>query len=437
MIRSFTLSALALAVCAQALASEVTPGSTLTTGPTSNGHSLYSATFNPAVAALTVDSDEKLRFSYFPSISFSTELGDVNDFVDDIDDLIDILDDPSLTDESVEETLDRFNSVVEQMGDEGYVTVSAMVTAPIFPIYWQPDFLPGTVFSELAASIQVKTSFLDDELTYDDAKQTFSTASSAYVKSGIQTKFALGYAQELFNEEKFADYGGRLYAGVKANFYRLELSKQVILLEELEGEDIEDYVSDAYDNNVETATKLGLDLGLTWVADRYRAGLTLNNINSPSFEYGAIGVDCSQYADGSFDRANCEATDYFVRKGDIKSHEKHTKHFNATVDSTVYLLKNWSLSGSVDLAAYDDTVGTENQWLNVASAYNTHSAWIPDLRIGYHKNLVGSKISTAALGFSFFDVVTLDLEVALDDVEVDGDKAPRKVAFSLAFEEKF
>jgi hypothetical protein len=124
-------------------------------------------------------------------------------------------------------------------------------------------------------------------------------------------------------------------------------------------------------------------------------------------------------------------------KGRIKSYERHTKHLASTVDGSYYIFKNWSVSGSVDLAAYDDIVGTENQWLTASTAINTRSAWIPDFRLGYHKNLAGSQISTAAFGFSFFDTVTFDAEIGLDQVKADGNSAPRKIAFSLAIEEKF
>lgn len=438
MNRKLLACACALVISGQAGATIVTPGSTVTTGPTSDGHSLYSATFNPAAAALTVDKDEKLRISYLPSISASTELGNVNGFADELDELIDILDDPSLASGSVEETMARFNSVLEKMGDEGYLKTSVQVTAPIFPLYWQPEFLPGTLFSEMSLSTQVKASLLDDELVFKESKQSFETASSAYIKSGIQTQFALGYAQELFDEDTFAEHGGHLYAGIRANVYKLELSKQVILLQELDGEGIEDYVGDEYDSNLVSTTNLGIDIGLSWVAPRYRTGLTIKNINAPSFRYGTVGVDCERYTDASLERKNCEAAGYFAsQKGDIKTHEKHVKHMTATVDSIYYLHSNWALSGSVDLAAYDDIVGTENQWLTVASAWNTRSYWVPDFRVGYHKNLAGSELTTAAVGFSFFDTVTLDVEMALDDVEADGNKAPRKLGFSLAVEEKF
>src|SRR5690606_9018292 len=128
---------------------------------------------------------------------------------------------------------------------------------------------------------------------------------------------------------------------------------------------------------------------------------------------------------------------FAYEKGEIKAYEKHTKHAVATIDGSIYPTANWAVNASADLASYDDLIGMETQWLNVSTSINTKSLWIPDVRLGYHKNLAGSKLSSAAFGLSFFDAVTLDARVALDEVTIDGDKAPRSIAFSLAFEEKF
>jgi hypothetical protein len=59
------------AFCASAAIADsgnIAPGATLTTGQFSNGHSLYSATLNPAVAALTIADGENWRFGYLPSL---------------------------------------------------------------------------------------------------------------------------------------------------------------------------------------------------------------------------------------------------------------------------------------------------------------------------------------------------------------------------------
>lgn len=416
----------------------ISPGPTLTTGQFSDGHSLFSATHNPSVAALTIANEENWRFGYLPSVSMSGEVGDVNNFADDLDELIDILDDPSLADESVDETLDRFNEVLEAAGEQGYTRVGVGITAPLFPLYWRRNEFSGTFFSELSVVTQIRLGVLDEPLEYNDQTVSFTTGSAAYLKSGIEKRFAVGYAKPLFNRQKATAVGGQLYGGVKVKLLNLELSKQVMRLEQLEGKDIEDLIEDEYENNLESTTGVGLDIGATWVAKYYRAGLTLTNINSPSFDYGPIGVNCATYAEGSFARNNCEAAAYFVEEaGRITSRETHKKHAVATVDASVYILPNWAINGSLDLAKYDDMVGMETQNLHLSTAVNTRSYWVPDIRLGYQKNMAGSELSVVAVGLSFFDVITLDARIALDEVEVDGNQAPRSAAFSLAFEEKF
>lgn len=413
-------------------------GTTLTTGATSNGHSLFSATINPAVAAFTIADGEHWRLNYLPSLSFATEVGDVNDFVDDLDELVDLLDDPSLAEGSVEETLDRFNRALVAMGESGYAKVSVGIHAPLLPLYWRPSRFSGTYFVEASVDTQIRLSLLDEPLEYDDQHTNFATGSSAYLKSGIEKRIALGYARATLNDQQVSRWGGQLYAGVKLKLINLELSKQVIPLQQFGGKDVEDLIEDEYDNNLASTTGVSLDVGIAWVSDYYSAGFILSNINSPSFDYGAVGENCAQYTEGSFARTNCEAAAYFAHdQGRINAREKHTKHAAATIDGAIFPTRNWSLNAALDLAPYDDIVGNETQRLNISTSVNTRSIWLPDVRLGYQKNLAGSKLASASIGFSLFSVFTLDAQMALENVIIDGEKAPRGFALSLAFEEKF
>jgi hypothetical protein len=416
----------------------VPAGTTLTTGATSNGHSLFSPTINPAVAAITIGNDEKWRLNYLPSLAFAGEVGDVNDFADDLDELIDLLDDPSLADGSMEETRDRFNRVLTAMGKSGYLKVSTGLHIPLFPMYWRPSEFSGTYFIEAAVDTQIKLSLLDEPLDYDDQHTSFSTGSAAYLKSGIEKRFAVGYARATLNEKQSAHWGGQLYVGTKIKLLNLELSKQVMPLQQLGGRDVEDLIEDEYKNNLSSNTNVSVDVGISWISRHYRAGLLLSNINSPSFRYGDIGTDCQQFPEGSFARNNCEAAAYFAYdQGRINSSEKHTKHAAATLDGSLFPTSNWAVNLAIDLAPYDDIVGDEIQRFNISSAWNSHSVWLPDIRLGYQKNLAGSKLASAGLGISFFDVFTVDAQIALDDVLIDGKKAPRSFALAIAFEEKF
>ncbi len=414
------------------------PGATMTTGSSANHHSIFAGHHNPANAIFAVDENEQFRVGYGPTLSFGTEVGDVSNFVDEVDRLIDILEDPSASEDGVQQTLSHFNSVLEDIGEQGYLNINSGLVMPLFPIYWRPNFFSGAFFAELDVNTQIRASILDDELIYDDQNQNFATATSAYIKSGIQSRLAAGYSQEILNKTAFEKYGGRLYGGVKINFYHLQLSKQVMRLQSLDGKDIVDVMKDEYENNLDSTLNVGLDAGLLWTADNYRVGFTLLNINSPSFDYGSVGLACDQYTPGTVQRNNCDAAYYFGDiRGEINLTESHTKHATATVDGAVFLNDRWFLSGSLELAAYDDLVGSQNQWLHLSASHESDSYLWPSYRLGFHKNLTGSSLSSASIGFTFFGVLTFDAEVALENVKVDGTSAPRSIGFSIGLQEKF
>ncbi len=413
-------------------------GASLTLGPVSSAYSISAARHNPAMADLAVRADERLRFNYLPIVAVDAEFGNMNNFVDEVDELIDLLDDPSATDDSIEETLNRFNRVLEQMGTEGYVRVQAAVTAPLTPLYWRPSEFSGTFFVEAEFLTQVHARVLDAPIAYDNQNTKFTTASSAYLKSGLEQRIALGYSRPIFGEVAAEKWGGRLYGGLKLNLINMELSKQIFRLQALDGKDIEDVIEDEYKHYRVATTNVAIDVGLTWVAPRYRAGLTIHSINSPEFDYGVIGENCGDLEDGGVARSNCEAAAYFIQQeGRVKAHEVHTRHAIGTVDAAYFVTPRFVLAAATDLAAHEDMVGSEYQWFHASAGYDFASRWIPDLRLGYRQNLAGSELSSVAMGFTLFNSLSLDAEVGLDEIEVDGSKVPRRVGFSLSFSESF
>ena len=80
-----------------------------------------------------VNDGEQFRLGFTPSLSTLTEIGQVDNFVDDLDDLIDLIDDPSLNKDPVQTVLDRFNSILVKMGDEGYVKIAPNYTCRSCP----------------------------------------------------------------------------------------------------------------------------------------------------------------------------------------------------------------------------------------------------------------------------------------------------------------
>lgn len=428
-----TISLIAVPSLAQVLAS----GPTLTSGPTSDQQSVYAGALNPALADLMVQEGEQFRMGFMPSFSMLTEVGQVDNFADDLDDLIDLIDDSSLNTEPVQTVLDRFNAILVKMGDSGYIKNSAELHLPLMPLYWKMPLWDGTLMADISLNTQVLARVLDAPLSYDEQNKSFTTATAAYLKGATQTAFALGYAKGWFDSTDQQRYGGQLYAGAKLSIYSIDLSKQVFLLQKLDGKDIGDVIRDEYDNNSQASTAPGLDLGLIWASDRYRLGATLYNLNQPSFDYGPIGENCQTRAENSIARANCEAAADFAQvRGAIKSRESHKKSAYISVDGAYYWQSNAWVSAALDLAAYDDFVGTQNQWLNISGTYSPSTHWLPTVRSGLQKNLAGSKLTQLALGVEFKGI-SLDVSWALDSTAVDGSDLPRSVGFSLAIAEQF
>ena len=435
------LTAASIAIQTQAFASTagVNPGSSMTTGPASNVHSIAAASNNPAMTSLLVDDDERWRFSYFPNLGFSAEYGDVENFSDDIEELIDILDAPALIQEPVNEVLTRFNNALISLGSDGYLKSSLGIGAPIPALVHRSPVLNSSFGISASVLGQASVQVLDSELTYDDQNGSFSTATSLYLKSGIQKSLTLSYSRELKNTPalQFARKG-KLYGGVSAKLVSLELSTQVSPLQQLDGDNVSDVISDEYDANLNQSTNVALSAGLVWETGRYRLGFTLENINSPQFEYGAIGVDCADKPENTTARSSCEAAAQFIQAdGRIRGRETHTMHARSRVDGLVHLTRNWMTTASIDLAAYDDIVGFENQWLHLASVHEFDNRFIPSVRIGLQKNLAGEQLSSLTFGTSLFKFLSVDMEYGLDTTTVDGDSAPRRFGIAFGIEEHF
>ncbi len=437
--RSLTAAVLSLGLGVLAAPSLATPlgaGPLASLGAQTDGYSIYAGVVNPALGSLMIPAREQWRLSYAPAISSRTEVGQVDNFVDDLNDLIDLIDDPSTNTQPVQTVLDRFNRALAQMGQDGYLKNTTNLHAPITPVYFRPAQLDGTLMADVRVVTQAFAGILDAPLAYDDQSKAFSTAAAAYLKGAIETSVALGYSQPVFAERLKQDYGAQVLAGASVRIYSLELSKQIFLLQKLDGKDIGDVISDEFDSNTQSTTAAGLDLGLAWLAEHYRLGATLYNVNQPSFDYGTIGENCA--ARTGISRSNCEAAaEFALVKGEIRTRESHKKTAYITLDGRYAITPQWSVSGALDLAAHDDWVGTENQWLHLATAYQPAGDWWPDWRLALQKNLVGSELTQMALGLSLGGVFSVDLAWALDQVDIDGTQAPRSLAISLSLAESF
>lgn len=171
-----------------------------------------------------------------------------------------------------------------------------------------------------------------------------------------------------------------------------------------DGDDFSDQVADGLDEVTSfdnTDTQLGVDLGLQYIAKNYLLGVSVENINSPSFDYNIVGTPSAEVAgtlskDISFEpKGRLEAAYY--------SENRH-----------------WTLGGFYDLNKTMDITGLETQKAGVSAAYATDSWYIPDVRIGYTNESTGNKMSRIhggmTLGFLSLDVAANSFDFG-EDVE--------------------
>lgn len=93
-----------------------------------------------------------------------------------------------------------------------------------------------------------------------------------------------------------------------------------------------------------------------------------------------------------------------------------------------------TLSGALDLNEVRDPVGDLNQSFAVSLGYKTLTRLLPDVRIGYRKNLAGTKLDTATFGMTFFRRLHLDVAWGLKSTVIDDRSMPRNFALNLGFE---
>jgi F plasmid transfer operon, TraF, protein len=410
-------------------------GTALTSGPSVSEYSLPAGGFNPAMASFMVAEDEKWRVAYLPSITLNFEFGDVENFSDDLDELVDIIDDSSNATESVDATLTRFNNLLPMMGKEGYLKNTTSVYLPLFV---KSDVLGGSLQAEISYLSQLSGRVLDDTLSFNSQNDTFTTNTSFYLKSGLQTAFSLGYSRPVFERGSDAAWAGKLFVGAKLSALKMDLNKQVFWLEGIQNEEVSDIARDEYDNKMTSSSGVTIDIGAVWDAERYRVGLSLSNLNKPEFAYNAVGVNCAQEVPGSTAADNCYVAQHFVEiKPKLKAKEVHELTPIATLAALYKISQKWQVTSSVDLASYNDMVGFDNQHFHLATSYETASAWGLAPRIGLTKNLAGEKLSSISAGITFFKVFNLDINYGQETTVVDGDKVPRVLGVAFSFDEKF
>ena len=92
------------------------------------------------------------------------------------------------------------------------------------------------------------------------------------------------------------------------------------------------------------------------------------------------------------------------------------------------------LNFAADTSPVHDPVANQLQWMTVSAAYATNNWIIPGVRVGYRKNLAGSQLSAATVGFTLFKTLHLDAAYGLETIDVDGQPQPRMAQLNLGLD---
>ena len=409
-------------------------GTAVTVGDIAYNHDISSISHNPAASSAALKGGSGFVFNMLPPIGGGYEVGQIDSLLDELDELIDILEDDDLNAQDALDAKDRFDPFLENAGRNGLIKLSGHAGFPILPALYVSSEL-GTFSFNAHFSGSLRSTVIDDNIEIIGFNDSFriNTSAAVYVKSAGLSQVSLGYSDEFWQQGD-----GKLFAGATLNINRLSLSKNLISLAGLEdGEDIGDAIEDDYENNEQSSTQLGLDIGALWVHSNYQVGLSISDLNQPEYEYKSLASDCSQLTGISLD--NCIVAQDAISQGRIAANEVYTANTQATLSASTWLgeSKQWQLHTSFDLNDKNDPIGDVYQWANIAASAKFDNWLIPAIRLGYSANLAGTELRYYNLGLTLFKRAQLDLRWSDESVDIDGTNAPRSAFISFSIQSQF
>jgi len=382
--------------------------------PIVSSTSTSSSVSNPASDYLTSNQDITGLVLIEP-LAIGYELGDVNSFIDQIDDLQDILENGVSSTAEANAAEEKFDTFLKNAGEDGFVKVSGSGSLVVFPSLYTNQ-REGVFTFDFNYGGMTKLGLLDDPDGVEVTGTNLTTDSGIYEQYVTIKNFALGYRETLWTNGY-----SELLIGSRINLNEMRFLRRFSTIEyqgedEIEGE--------------ATSTNIGIDVGVLWAINSFSLGVTVNNINEPKYDLGDLTCDASS-ASGFFDE-NCDAFTNLSATGDVDFTGRYVAERQAKVDFFLSSPGNaLNIQGSYDINGITDATGDEYQWAEIALSYLSDSFFVPGLRVGYKKNLIGSELSYINAGYTFFKYLNFDSGMSLDTVSYDGANYPRSLYANL------
>ncbi len=410
---------------------------------------------NPATGFLSLRDGAKYRSSLLSVVNLGLEAGPVDSFINRIEDLEGCLEDvveesckdsqgnviravgdSSIDLDEAEQLKTEFDDLIAQIGRDAYLIIGAQFQLPSTPMLFRA--FDGVMGIDINGSGAANVSVLDDPLRYNPLTEDIETRTAAYVKTARFVNVSLSWSRPVNVPIEKLIPGlytrGDFFLGARVSLLNGSLAKVIAAIdsEDENGDTAFDRAEETYKDAEETTTNVALDLGVMWAYKGMSAGLTLRNINAPTFKYGSVGTNCSSLVVAG-ERQDCLIAASFADR--INQREEFEMNPQATFDAAVPLgTPEVLLATSWDLNAANSPVGDQYQWLSIGLSYAPNSRLIPGVRLGYRTNQADRGISSIGFGLTLFGYFNLDVSKSTDTVKVDGDEVPRAAAVSLGFE---
>lgn len=247
----------------------------------------------------------------------------------------------------------------------------------------------------------------------DSVRIEFTNDSSIVTKASQTYEFNVGYSRQVWPTK-----AGSLFVGGDANLYFMKLSRLSVRFGDIT--DSDELFDAIRHSEFRDATGIGFDLGALWVANNYSVGLSVNDINEPTFNFPDVNLD--PYTSEPI-------------IGFLVADQKFTMESQWKFEGSIFSAnRRWTVNLGLDANAVPDPMGDDYQWFTLSAGYATNSWWLPGIRAGFRQNLAGTEMSYVGLGLTAFKFVNFDIASALDTVDISGTKLPQGLMASIGFQ---
>ncbi|PKH86043.1 conjugal transfer protein TraF [Colwellia sp. Bg11-28] len=235
-------------------------------------------------------------------------------------------------------------------------------------------------------------------------KMSVDNDSLLLVKATKIAQFSLSYSRNVIQSD-----AGDLYLGVKPIFYRVGLTHTSTRIGEIT--DTEDLFEDIKDADFIYQNGFDVDLGIVWAADHYQVGASVNSLFEHTYEFP------------DFDRRSFTSLKILSQLNDQSS---YTMERQLKLEAGIFTdQRHWSLNLELDANAVEDPMHDDYQWFTLTGGYAADSWWLPSARLGFSRNLAGSKLAYVNAGVTVMKFINIDVATTLDTVTLDGSEMLR------------